>query len=151
MAKVKVLARKFKLEIDTDSILASPTGTPAFVEIKGLSSMTFDTEKTDADANSFDNEGVDEHIVASRAKSIALQGKYYEDLSDGSRDAGQSAVEDLSELTAERSLGDFKLTTPGGTVKTFSASASVSGIGGGLNDTANWNADLKISGAVTTT
>jgi hypothetical protein len=46
------------------------------------------------------------------------------------------------------SLGTFRITSPGGNVATFSASAEVTKGGGGNNDAATWQAVIRVSGGV---
>lgn len=139
---VKVLARGWSLEIES--------ATDVYTEIKGLTSLTFASEKNDADTTTFDSNGWTEHLVASRSKSLSVEGFYLEDPSTGTRDPGQQAVDLLSEKIGQDSLGTFKLTSPGGTVRTFSASANVSSIGGGNDDPTGWSCEFAISGQVTT-
>lgn len=138
MAAVKVLARGWKVYIRT-----APS---VYTEIKGLNTLTFDGEKSDADTTSFDTAGWTTHVVATRSMSLSLEGYFLEDPADMSRDAGQSAVETLGEAVGASSLGVFKLASPAGTIKYFQASASVSGIGGGNEDPTGWSAELTVSG-----
>jgi predicted secreted protein len=139
---VKVLARDWSLEIETTK--------DTYKEVKGITSLTFASEKNDADTTTFDNDGWTEHLVASRTKTLTIEGFYLEDPSDGTRDEGQKAVDLLSEKMGHDSLGKFKLTSPGGTVRTFSASAAVTSIGGGNDDPTGWSCELTVSGQVTT-
>ena len=142
MAIVKVLARGWKVEVGNG---ANPE---TFIEIKGLKSLGFDNEKTDADTTSFDEDGAKSHIVASRGSKLSLEGNFLEDQTNGSRDPGQQAVEDLAELIGPASLGNFRLTSPGGKMRNFIASANVSGIGGGTDDPTGWKADITVSGKI---
>lgn len=136
---VKVLARGWKLEVQ-NSVLA-------WLEIKGLNTLGFDSEKNDADTTTFDDAGWQTHLVASRAKSLSLEGFYLEDPSNKSRDPGQYEVESLSDRMGQESLGLFRLTSPAGTVRNFHASANVTGFGGANDDPAGWTAELNVSGA----
>jgi hypothetical protein len=139
MAAVKVLARGWKAEIQNP-------GNSQYVEIKGLNSLTFDSEKNDADTTDFDSQGNNEHLVASRGKSLSVEGFYLEDQTTKARDAGQLLVEALADGMGEDSLGNFRLTSPAGTVRYFVASANVTGIGGGNDDPTAWSAELAVSG-----
>jgi hypothetical protein len=144
----KVLARGWKLEIEVD-----PDGTgvqPAvWTPIKGLTSFGFSNGNSEVDTTDFESEGSEEHMIASRNKNMSLEGHYLEDKVTKDRDAGQEAVEALAELIGPESLGKFRLTSPAGTVTSFTASANVGEIGGGNNDSTKWSAALKISGKTT--
>ena len=70
MAAIKVLARGWTVEID------DPDDPGNYSEINGLTSLTFDTEKKDADTTSFDDEGFETHVVAARNKKLGLEGFY---------------------------------------------------------------------------
>lgn len=140
MAAVKVLARGWKVEIQNPDTLA-------WKEVKGLNSLTFDGEKNDADTTTFDDAGWNTHLVASRGRTVGLEGYYLEDPANGGRDDGQSLVDELSDAIGTDSLGNFKLTSPYGTVREFTASANVSGVGGGNDDPTGWSAELTVSGA----
>jgi len=144
MSVVKVLARGWVLEVES----AVPA---TYVEVKGITSLTFDKSKTDADTTTFDEDGVETHIVASRTSSISFDGFFLEDPANGDRDPGQERVETVSELMGASSVSSYKLTSPGGTIRTFSASSNVSGLGGGNNDPSKWSGELKVSGAITVT
>lgn len=149
MAIVKVLARDWKLELDTDPLAATPTGAPVWTEVKGLNSLTFSSEKNDADTTTFDNNGFGTHLVASRSYSLEAEGFYLVDPTAGTRDAGQEAVEKYAEKMAAAGLASFQLTDPAGNVKSFSASVNVGEHGGGNDDAASWNCELTVSGQVT--
>jgi hypothetical protein len=137
-APVKVLARGWKVEIQKVDL--------TWVQILGLSSLTFDGEKKDADTSTFDDAGWESHQVASRGRSLKLEGFYLEDQVTKERDPGQTLVEALADAMGQESLGDFRTTSPAGTVKHFKASVAVSGVGGGNNDPTGWKADLTVSG-----
>ena len=139
MAVKKVLARGWKLEIDD-------TG---FKEVKGLTSLTFANAKEDADITDFDSDGQQEHIPVQRGHSLSMEGFYLEDPANGDRDPGQEAVETLGAETGYDGIGTFKMTSPGGTEKSFEASAVVNSTGGGLNDPTGWSVELKVTGAIT--
>ena len=140
MAAIKVLARGWTVEID------DPDDPGNYSEINGLTSLTFDTEKKDADTTSFDDSGFETHVVAARNKKLGSEGYYLEDQSTLARDDGQQLVEELSEFMDSDSIGTFRITSPAGRTRTFSASAAVSGVGGGNDDPTGWKADLSGSG-----
>lgn len=142
MAKVKILARHLKPEINTGTV-ALPVWTP----IGGLTSLTFSTEKSDVEDTDFDSNGWAEHKVAQRAVTISAEGFYKEDPVTGARDAGQEALIALADAVGYDSLKPFRVTTPGGNVTTYQVSAKVDApSGGGLNDNAGFAAELTVSG-----
>jgi len=138
MAKVKVLARGWLVEVQNDAL--------TWVTVLGLKSLTFDGEKNDADTTSFDDNGWMTHQVASRGRSLGLEGFYLEDQSDKTRDPGQVIIENLSDAIGQDSLGVFRLTSPAGTVRNFDGSVNVDGVGGGNDDPTNWNFEITVSG-----
>lgn len=138
MAAVKVLARDWSLHVQDDAL--------QWQEVKGINTLTFDGEKNDADTTTFDNDGWNSHIVASRGRSITAEGLYLEDLTTKARDAGQEFCEKLADRVGQSSLGYFKLTSPAGTVRNFYASVNVSGIGGGNDDPTAWSCEMTVSG-----
>ncbi|SET94683.1 hypothetical protein SAMN05421676_1129 [Salinibacillus kushneri] len=149
MPKRKVLARDWTLEVQTETDETS--GEAIYVPILGLNTLTFSSEKEDADTTSFDSNGHNEHLPASRGNSLTAEGLYLVDPETGERDPGQEAVEDLADQVGPDGLGNFKLTDPGGNVREFSASANLSDQGGGNTDPTSWGAELTVSGAITKT
>ena len=141
MAVTKVLARDWKLEI-----LKAPS---TYVKIKGLNTLSFSNSKNDTDTTDFDSEGATEHMVTSRSQEISGEGFYLVDRTTKSRDEGQKLVEALAEKIGPESLGEFRLTNPAGTVKTFLASANIGDIGGGNDDATTWGVTLTVSGKMT--
>lgn len=139
-AEEKVLARDWKLEI-----LTAPD---TYTEIKNLKSFKFGGKKKDADTTDFDSDGKEEHLVSSRSRTLTVEANYMEDVGDGSRDVGQQAVETLADAVGSASVTGFRLTSPGGTVRTFNASAEVSDIGGKNDDPTTFNFELLVSGPV---
>lgn len=144
MAVTKVLARKWKVEIGT------PVELPVFSAIGGLNTLTFSNDKEDVDTTDFDNDGRPEHQVAQRSNELSVEGFYLEDATTKARDAGQELVETAGQAIGASSLYPIRLTSPGGTVKTFEASVNVGDVGGGNNDATSWGATFTISGGITT-
>jgi len=149
MPAVKVLARGWILEVDTDALLETPLGTPVWVAINGLNSLTFSNSKNDAETTTFDDEGWETHMVASRGRELSVEGFYLVDPIDGTRDMGQETVEQVGDEIGPASLASFRLTSPASKVKTFVSSVNVGDIGGGNDDPTSWGAELTISGKVT--
>jgi len=143
MSITKVLARHFKLEINIGT-----EATPSWLKVNGLETLTFSSTKTDVETDDFDSAGLDEHMVVGRGRSMGIEGYYLVDLDTGDRDPGQEAVETAAELIGEDSLAQFKLTYPGGAVKTFYASVNLKDMGGAKKAKAGWGADLTVSGSL---
>lgn len=143
MAITKFLARDLTIEINTGTIPA-----PVWTGIGGLNSLTHSPSSADAETTDFDSNGRAEHMKAERGDSWTLAGFALEDVTTGDRDAGQSAVETLARAVGLSSLGQFRITSPGGNTITFMASAETTLNGGGNNDAAAWQAALTVSGAV---
>jgi len=139
MALRKILAREMTIEVED----VTPG---SWLSIGGIRTLQPASSKSDADTGDFDSEGWAEHIVAERGATLTLNGQYLEDPEDGDRDPGQERVEALARLIGADSLGTFRISTPGGLVRTFEASVSVEGPGGGQNDASVWNATLTVSG-----
>ena len=143
MAATKFLARDLTIEVQTN-----PVG-PVFTPIGGLNSLTHSPSTERADTTDFDSGGRPEHIVAQRGESWTLSGYAMEDVADGTRDAGQAAVETLGNATGTAAVGVFRLTSPGGNTREFNASVEVGLAGGGHNEAAAWTATLEVIGAPT--
>lgn len=139
----KILARHLIGALNTGTV-ALPVWTP----IGGLTSQTFESEKTDTDDTDFDSAGQAEHKVVQRARSISLEGFYKEDPATGTQDAGQEALVALGEAIGYDSIKTYRVTTPGGNVTEYDVSANVTSPGGGgLNDNSSFTAELTVSGA----
>lgn len=139
MSTVKTLARDWALEV-----LVGTTWTV----IKGLSSLTFSGNKTDADTTSFDEDGWESHIPARRGRSVGVEAFYLEDPVSGAQDAGQKAVEDIAELVGHNAFGTFRLTSPAFIARTFQASAEINETGGGESDPTGFKFGLTVNAKV---
>lgn len=144
MAETKILARDFDFHLNTGTV-----GVPVWTEVKGINTWSHTQQKNDADTTTFDEDGVMSHLPASRGDEFGLQGKLLLDEGDGSRDPGQEACEAWAALIGATGLKQFRITDPGGNTRTFLASAKVASGGGGNDDAAAWNLDIKVSGAIT--
>lgn len=141
----KISARDWTFEVDTD-------GTPTWVEIGGITNFTPASTKNDTDSTDFDSDGWLEHRTMSRSAQLTLEGFRKEDPADGSRDAGQERCEALALLVGAASVGDFQVTSPGGTTYTFSGTVDVNVFeteGGGNDDFSGWQAVISMTGEVT--
>ena len=148
MAITKFLARDLAISIHTAAGVDTIFGTADDVKtaIGGLNSLTHAPATARADTTSFDSNGRDEHLPASRGETWTLSGFTLEDVGDGDRDPGQAAVESLALLVGPAGIGWFTITSPGGNTIRFQASAEVTLAGGGHNDAAAWQAVITVSG-----
>lgn len=144
MAVEEVLNRDFVPSINTGTV-----GSPTWVEIKARVSLNWSPTKQTTDTTNSDDQGKMSHLVKARGNSITLVGHRQEDPSDGSRDAGQAAVETHGALIGTGSLKQYRIVAPGGEVATFMCSANVTPQGGNEGDRATWQAVLEISGGIT--
>ncbi|MCE5322145.1 hypothetical protein LLG46_02390 [bacterium] len=141
MAADSVLASLVKIEVNSGA---------GYVEVKGLDKITPKHTTSDADMSTKDSTDgagnqIERLLPARRAKSWDLEGKYYVDLSDGTRDAGQAAMEALGALTGTSAIGKFKFTPAGATSGTeFMGTVTLGDLGGGeKDDPADWNATIR--------
>lgn len=143
MALEKVLAKDWIFEINTGDAT-----TAIWEPIGGVKSFSYEADKTDADLTDFDSDGNTEHVPVRRSASLTVEGHVLEDPADGTRDPGQEAVEAAALAVGPGAIREFQITSPGGTVKTFNASAKVGGPGGGNDDDTDWSVELTITGAI---
>jgi hypothetical protein len=148
MAATKFLARDLTIAISTAPGVDTIKGTAddTWTNIGGLNTLTHAPSLARADTTSFDSNGRDEHLPASRGETWTLAGFALEDVATGDRDAGQEAVEALGRLVGPAGLGYFKVTSPGGNIIIFQGSAEVTLMGGGTNDAAAWQATVTVNG-----
>jgi hypothetical protein len=139
MAITKVLARDWTFEVKNASNV--------YIPIKGVNTFSLSPSANKAETTDFDSNGWAENMVASRGLSLKLSGFHLEDVQDGTRDPGQERVELLSTLVGPASVGQFRMTSPGGKVKEFSATANVTAPGGGNDDAASWEVEIEVTGA----
>ena len=144
MAETEILARDYTFELNTGTE-ASPT----WVEVEGLNTWAHAPASGEADTTTFDDDGDMTHLKASRGHTFTLSGLLQEDEGDGSRAAGQEAVESWALLKGTASLKQFRITSPGGNVRTFNASAEVTKGGGGNDDPDAWSVAVHVSGPIT--
>jgi hypothetical protein len=143
MAITKVFARGFNWEVNTGTVAA-----PVWVQIKGLSQFGVSNSKENAETTDNQSAGWAEHMVSERTSQFTLEGFYLEDKANGTRDPGQAGVEAAAEKVGEDSLNQFRMTTPGGKIRTFLASVEV-GFNGDKNAPTAWTATLDLSGTIT--
>ncbi len=133
---VVVLARGWIAEIYSGAV---------YVPINGLTEISFSPGVREADITTKDSGDYDEHLIARRTMEVTLKGFRLES-SVGDVDPGQAAVEALAEEVDTASIGQFKLTSPGGTEREFYASARMTALGGPIDEGQIWECTLKQSG-----
>lgn len=148
MAGEKILARESYQNL---SINTGTDATPVWTQIKGLTSIKPGSDAERTDNQTFDDDGWATHRVASRSRSLEIEGYYIEDPVTGARDPGQAALIDLGDQMGYQSIDDFRVTTLGGNTLEFRASVDVEWGGGGVNDNATFNVKLQIDGQPTFT
>jgi hypothetical protein len=141
MAATEILARSFGISITPNAGVKTAIG--------GLDTFSLTESSNDADRTGFDDGGNPRHWVASRTRTIKLSGKFLEDPSNGTRDAGQEAVETQASLIGDLSLATWTIDSPGGNSLSFLGSVTMDEIGGGNDDSAKWGCTIKCSGQVT--
>lgn len=145
MAPTEQLARGWTFELNTGTV-----SVPDWVEIHHLDTFGLAGSKVDAETTTGDDDGDASSMVAERGYALTLTGKWQEDEGDGARDAGQEAVEAWAKLKGPDSRKQFRETTPGGSTRTYMATASMSAPGGGgKNDAAKWEVQITRSGSAT--
>lgn len=144
MPVTKILARDYVFELNIGS-----EQVPDWVEIKGVTSWSHSPAKGEADTTSFDENGRQSHLPASRGDEFTLNGFVLEDESTGDRDPGQAAVEQWADEIGPSGLKQFRITSPSGFMRSFLASATVTAGGGGNDDASTWEVTIKTSGAIT--
>ncbi|HLT68571.1 MAG TPA: hypothetical protein VKZ72_00310 [Acidimicrobiales bacterium] len=143
MAITEIPARGFKFELNTGT-----NGSPNWVPIAGIDTFSHTPTTNRADTRHFEDGGRLRHWVASRGDQFTLSGKRQEDPDTGDRDPGQEAVEAWAQEVGPGSIKQFRITSPGGNVLTFEASAEVTLFGGGNDDPASWQVVIEVSGPI---
>lgn len=146
MAAEEILSRDFVMSINTGTV-AVPVWTP----IGGLDDdgISFSPSTQTANARVAADGGWDKPAIIGRGAEYKLKGKRYEDPSDGTRDAGQAAVETYGRGMGSGARAQFKLESPATTPETltFMASVDCTPLGGG--EFAAWEATLMVYGEPT--
>lgn len=140
MAKVKILARQWKL------FIKKATGTNEFQQIGGIESFTLSNESETTDTTDFDTEGYNESFISSRSHEIELEGSYVVDVETKERDLGQQEIEALATKIGHESMAPFRLVSPAGEVTEYQVHATLGDKGGGVADKTSWGATLGVSG-----
>lgn len=146
---MQINARDWKFEVSEDPSIA----TPVWAQINGIES--FDLNPSDGEAETetttFGSNGIYEGQAMQRGASLSVSGKIVRDKATKAQDPGQLAVENLSVLVGEASLGGVRFRHKDDTSWTvWTAWVSKGNNGGGNNDKTTWSATFKRSGAPTT-
>lgn len=141
MAETEVSARGWTYEINTGT-----SGSPVWVEILGIVDVSHKPGSGKADATNNKDAGSPRHRRQSRSHEWTLKGNYLEDPDNGDRDPGQEACETLAAAVDIDSLGQFRFTSPGGSVRTFDATCEVTHSPGKEDGFTSWECMVEQSG-----
>lgn len=144
MAETEVLMQDVDADINTGTIAV-----PVWTAIHGITGITHAPSTNRADTKNFDSAGREEHKVTRRGDTFTIAAQRLEDEGDGSRDAGQEAIETAAKAVGTAAEKQYRLTSPGGNTKTFIATAQVTVFGGNTDDVATWSAELVVTGDIT--
>ena len=142
----EILARGFGFHLNTGT-----SAVPIWTAVEGIKTWSHSPKTNVADTTDNDDDGTPTHRVASRSHEFTLKGMMHEDADDGARAAGQEAVEAWAEGLDLDSVMQFRITSPGGNLKTFDATAEVTQGGGGNDDPTDWECKISVTGAITNT
>ena len=137
----KILARDWDIDVwDKEE--------SKFVEVDGITSITFSSDMTEAETTDFNSEGWAEHIPAERTKSLSVEGNYLEDATVyGGRDQGQEAIDEAAKEFGIDGIIKLHLRSPyGGTALILEGSVNPGDVGGDTNDVTAWGFDFLVSG-----
>lgn len=144
MPVTKILARDYDFHLNTGTV-----GSPTWVEIKGIQTWTPSSVANDADTTTFDEDGWQSHLKASRSGTVTLDGLVLTDVSTGDRDPGQAAVEAWALEIGPDSIKQFRVTAPDTTTVVALASATVTKGAGSTDAAAGWQVNVTYSGSIT--
>src|SRR5690606_8411679 len=116
MDLVEILARELKVEIRDGN---------SWLEIEGITTIGHTPTKTDADTGHCGAAGRARHIVAERGDEFTFTCVYLLDPDTGEIPPGHKALRDLGTKIGYESIGEFRITGPGGYGIQFRASANV--------------------------
>lgn len=144
MAVTEIPSRDWTFQLNTGT-----SASPVWVAIGGITDHSLKRSSGETDTTDNDDDGRPTHMKMSRQDEWSLKGNYLEDVSTGDRDPGQEAVESWADEVGPDSIKEFRITSPGGTTRTFDASAEVQQPGGGNDDHEKWECTVKQSGLAT--
>ena len=145
----KVLSRDFTISVNTGT-----SGNPTWTPIGGLDEdgISIKTEVADVDFADANDGGFAKPVPIGYSYTVTLKGARIENADDGTRDAGQAALEAVQDEVGPDALLEFQIESPaasGGEVLTFEAWPNVTAFGGG--EKAAWEAELSVYGQITRT
>lgn len=145
----KVLSRDFTISVNTGT-----SGSPTWTPIGGLDEdgISISTDVRDVDFMDADDDGFAKPVPIGHSYTVSLKGSRIENADDGTRDAGQAALEAVQDEVGLDALLEFQIESPaasGGEVLTFGAWPNVTAFGGG--EKATWEAELRVYGQITRT
>ena len=119
-----------------------------FTGIKGANTWSEEWTENEVDNTDFQSGNWNEHGITRRGLTITVEGFFLVDESDGSRDAGQTAVETIAQAVGQAAYANFRVyhdTTGLG----FEGEATyrLAGTGGGTDDNAEWGFTAVFNGA----
>ena len=138
--------------LSRDFIIAINTGTeevPVWTPIGGLDNdgIQLTQKVTSEDFAVSGDGGLETPMVTGRGWTAKLKGSRLEDVTAGTRDAGQAAVEAVSHEMVYDAVREFKISSPAATPEELQFSASVGAVdpfGGAGKST--WTAELLVIG-----
>lgn len=143
MADTEVLMQDTDAEINTGTV-----GSPTWTQIGGITGITHSPSTTRADTKNFDTPGRNRHKVVRRGDAFTISAQRIEDEADGSRDAGQEAIEVAGAAVGTAAEKQYRLTSPGGETLIFLATVEVTRFGGDTDAVATWSAALEVTGDI---
>lgn len=144
ITKTIVLSRDFDIAINTGTE-ALPTWTP----IGGLAEdgITLTQKASTEDFALAGDGGLEKPMVTGRGWTVKLKGSRLEDVTAGTRDVGQAAVEAVSHEMVYDAVKSFKITSPATTPEAITFEASVGAVDPfGGSGKATWEAELLVIG-----
>lgn len=146
MPVTEIPARDFTFELNTGTVAV-----PVWTAVTGLISWSNSPTTVRANTQTWEDQGRQNAYVSSRGDSFTLTGRRQEDPVTGARDPGQEAVEAWAQEIGPASQKPFRITSPGGNIIAFDATAEVTRGGGGEDDASTWQVQLTASGIITDT
>lgn len=149
MAVFEILAR--------DHTFGVSTTTTNFITISGVNNWSWAEDSGTADARTFDDGGSAANLTVSRAVTVTLEGQKQVDTTNGTRDAGQAAVEvSMGKKFGRERFRYYRIAMMNGDSVApaeighvvFQGSAKLSEMGGGNDDLMPWGVEIDVYGAI---
>jgi hypothetical protein len=139
-----VLSRDFDIAINTGT-----EAVPVWTLVGGLDNdgITLTQKVATEDFAQAGDGGLEKPMVTGRGWSVKLKGARLEDVTAGTRDAGQAAIEAVSHGMVYDAVRDFKISSPATTSDEIRFDASVGAVDPfGGSGKATWQAELLVIG-----